>query len=212
MYLVLVCKLGATGITFDDIPNANSVDGTVPSICGGLSWMNAKYLNATVFAGSGYVFTRASGEIVAWFDTVMTIQALVMTNTFTLTSCVMAAGWSNSLIVTINGYYSTTQLYTITFPLNTYTQTKIVLDWPGVNKVVFTPSGSGYYDMGIDNLCVTFWKYTAKTKKYMRYIVLIVNYLLLLTYSLSTARLNKIFEINIVIWSSYTIWQVAKWW
>jgi hypothetical protein len=155
-YTIAVCELGATGITFDDIPNENSAGGTIPSIYAGLSWINAQYLNATVYVGSGYVFVSASGDFVAWFNSVVTIQTLLANNTLTLNSMVTAAGWSNSISLTIAGYNSSTQLYTKTVALNTYTQTILVLNWIGLNKIVLTPSGSGYLDTGIDNLCITF--------------------------------------------------------
>jgi hypothetical protein len=86
----------------------------------------------------------------------MTIQTLILNNTITLNSCIMAAAWSNSLYVTIDGYYYSSRLNTTIIPLNTYTQNLIILNWYGLNKITFTPSGSGYYDMGLDNLCLTF--------------------------------------------------------
>jgi hypothetical protein len=90
------------------------------------------------------------------FSSALTIQTLIANNTITLNSFVTAAGWSNSLFLTIDGYYNTTLLNTTTVPLNTYTQTVLILNWYELNKIVFTPFGSGYYDTGIDNLCVTF--------------------------------------------------------
>jgi len=153
--MIIVCKPGATLITFEDIPNANSVHGTIPSTYKGLNWTNGNYLNATAYPSTGYQFVRVSGEYVAWFNYVLTIQTLVANSTFILNSCVMAAGWAD-VQLTIVGYYSTTQLYTTAISLNTHSQNVLILDWPGVNTVVFTPYSSGYPDTGIDNLCITF--------------------------------------------------------
>ncbi|CAF1211538.1 unnamed protein product [Rotaria sordida] len=150
-----ICKLGATAITFDDLSSSGQ-NGFIPSIYQNLSWTNAKYLNATGLPGSGYPYVCVSGEYVCWFNNPMTIETLVVNRTFTINSFVTAAGWSNSLILTITGYFSSTQIYTTSMPLNTYTQRIVELNWSGITKVVFNPSGSGYYDTGIDNLCITF--------------------------------------------------------
>jgi len=113
-------------------------------------------MNTTVFLGTGYDFAHGSGEYVAWFNSALTIETLIDNNTITLNSCVTAAAWSDSLFLTIDGYYNNKLLNTTTVPLNTYTQTVLIFNWYELNKIVFTPSGSGYYDIGIDNLCVTF--------------------------------------------------------
>ncbi|CAF3067577.1 unnamed protein product [Rotaria sp. Silwood2] len=155
-YLTIVCPVGATIITFDDIPNADPVQGTIPAVYANLQWVDANYLNATARPTSGYRFVVVSGEYIAWNNVALTIQTLLTNNTITLHSCVMAAGWSDSVTLTVVGYRSATQLYTTSFSLNTYQQVVAMFQWPGVNKVVFTPSGSGYIDFGIDNLCVTF--------------------------------------------------------
>ena len=151
-----MCKLGATAITFDDIPNIDPVQGTLPSGYKGFSWANGNYLNVNSFSGTGYPVLVASGSYVAWFNNPMTMQILVSNNTITLNSCVMGAGWSNSVFLTINGYYNSILKNTTTIALNTYTQVVQVFDWYGLNKIVFTPSGSGYVDVGLDNLCITF--------------------------------------------------------
>lgn len=68
----------------------------------------------------------------------------------------MASGWSNPLNLTITGYYFSTQLNTYSVQVNTYTRSIIELNWSGLNKIIFTSSGSGSLDIGIDNLCITF--------------------------------------------------------
>ena len=148
--------MGATAITFDDIPNANAVEGNIPANYKGFSWTNANYLNANAFSGSGYPVIVTSGAYVAWFNYPMTIQTLVANTTIALNSCVMGAGWSNSIVLTINGYYNNILRNTTTIALNTYTQVVQVFNWYDLNKIVFTASGSGYLDVGIDNLCITF--------------------------------------------------------
>ncbi|CAM4988058.1 unnamed protein product, partial [Rotaria socialis] len=58
------CKLGATAITFDGIPNLNSLQGVVPSVYNNISWTNAQYLSATAFANTGYQYVCASRQVV----------------------------------------------------------------------------------------------------------------------------------------------------
>ncbi|CAF2594223.1 unnamed protein product [Rotaria sp. Silwood2] len=152
-----ICKLGATAITFDDdILSMSSLNGFIPSSYQNLSWTNAKYLNATGLPTSGYRYVCVSGEYICWFNAPMTIETLIANRTFTINSFVTAAGWYDSVSLSIIGYFSSTQMYTTTLSLNTYTQRIIELNWSGITKVVFNPSGSGYYDTGIDNLCITF--------------------------------------------------------
>ncbi|CAF3538088.1 unnamed protein product [Rotaria sp. Silwood1] len=152
-----ICKLGATAITFDDnVLSISGVNGIIPSMYKNLSWTNAKYLNATALSTTGYRYVCVSGEYVCWFNTPMTIETLTVNKTFTINSFVTAAGWSNSISLSITGYFSSTQIYTTTFSLNTYTQRIVELNWSGITKIVFNPFGSGYYDTGIDNLCITF--------------------------------------------------------
>ncbi|CAF1122883.1 unnamed protein product [Rotaria sordida] len=150
-----LCKLGATAITFDDL-STPTVNGIIPSIYQNLSWTNAYYLNESGIPNIGYRYVRVSGEYVCWFNSPMTIQTLIVNKTFTINSFVTAAGWSDSVILTITGYFSSIQIYTTSMSLNTYTQRIVELNWSGITKVVFNPSSPGYYDTGIDNLCITF--------------------------------------------------------
>ena len=148
--------MGATAITFDDIPNANVYQGAIPSGYKGFSWANGNYINASAQPGSGYPIILASGMYVVWFNNPLTIQTLVANDTIVLNSCVMGAGWSNSLSVTINGYYNGILKNSTTIALNTYTQILRIFNWYGLNRIVITPFGSGWLDVGIDNLCITF--------------------------------------------------------
>ncbi|CAF0935294.1 unnamed protein product [Adineta steineri] len=151
-----VCQSDATAITFDDIPSANPREAELPINYAGLTWTNGYYINITTSPKSGYRHAVASGIYVGWSRDPMTMQTLSANSTMTFVSCIMAAGWSNSTKVKITGYYSNTQLNTTTYSLNTYTKTSVVLNWSGINKVIFTPSGSGDIDYGMDNLCIIF--------------------------------------------------------
>lgn len=153
---ILECKIGATAIIFDDIPNIDPVQASIPSGYKGFSWTNGNYLNAPSFPTSGYPVLLASGTYVAWFNYPMTVQTLMSNSTITLNSCIMGAGWSNSIVLTIDGYYNSILKNTTTTALNTYTQVTMVFNWYGLNKIVMTASGSGWLDVGLDNLCVTF--------------------------------------------------------
>ncbi|CAF4821397.1 unnamed protein product, partial [Rotaria sp. Silwood2] len=128
---MIVCPVGATVITFDDIPNADPAQGTIPAVYANLQWVDANYVNATVLPASGYRFLVVSGEYIAWNRDALTVQTLLTNNTITLHSCMMAAGWSDSVTVTVVGYRSATQLYTISFSLNTYQKVVAIFQWPG---------------------------------------------------------------------------------
>ena len=153
---IVVCMMGATAITFDDIPNAVASGGPIPSGYKGFSWTNGGYLNIASFNSSGYRYTISSGGFFSWFNTPLVLQLIAGNQTFTLNSRIMSAGWSNSISVGIIAYYSSTPLYNMTIPLNTYTKVIQVFNWPGLTRVVFNPFGSGYVDTGIDNVCVTY--------------------------------------------------------
>ena len=148
--------MGATAITFDDLVSISPVQGTIPATYHNLSWTGASFLNATQHPTSGYPLVVGSGSFVAWFNGQMKIKTLKSNQTIGLNSFIIAAGWSDSVIVTIDGYYSNTQLNSTTLTLNTSSRKTPVFNWYGLNKIVFTPSGPGYLDTGIDNLCVTF--------------------------------------------------------
>lgn len=105
---------------------------------------------------SGYRYAHSSGQLIAWFGNVFTLQLLVANQTFTLNSCVMSAGWADTVSVTVTGYYLSTQLYTTTISLNTYTKVISTFDWPGLTRVAFNPFGGWTSDTGLDNLCITF--------------------------------------------------------
>lgn len=151
-----MCKLGATAITFDDIPNPDPVQGTLPAGYKGFSWTNVGYLNMAAFNTTGYRYGHSSGQLIAWFNSVFTLEMLVANQTFTLNSCVMSAAWADTVSVTITGYYLSTQLYTATISVNTYTMVISTFDWPGLTRVVFNPFGGWVSDTGLDNLCITF--------------------------------------------------------
>ena len=152
----LVCTLGATVTTFEDIPNQDIDQGQLPTNYGHLSWTHCYYINSTRYPTSGYRFALASGEMIAWFNATMTIAALKNNQTFTLNSFVMAAGWSDSYNLTIVGYNSSIPLYTTIVLVYRYNQTLVILDWSGIDKIAMTPSRGGNIDTGIDNLCITF--------------------------------------------------------
>ncbi|CAF1350288.1 unnamed protein product [Adineta steineri] len=151
-----VCESDATAITFDDIPSADPAEAELPTNYAGLSWTNGYYINISTYPNSGYRYAVASGIYIGWSKGPLIMQTLSASSTMTFVSCVMAAGWSNSIQVNITGYYSNTQLYTATYSLNMYTQTSVVLNWTEINEIIFTPSGSGYPDFGMDNLCIIF--------------------------------------------------------
>ncbi|CAF3931774.1 unnamed protein product [Rotaria magnacalcarata] len=107
-YNPTVCKLGATAITFDDIPNLNTLQDVIPSVYNNISWMNAQYLNATASSSAGYTYVCSSGQMVCWFNVPMTIQTSIANTTLTINSFVIAAVSSNSITVTIVGYFAST--------------------------------------------------------------------------------------------------------
>ncbi|CAF1678853.1 unnamed protein product [Adineta ricciae] len=152
----VLCTSGGIPLTFDDIPNADDSQGPIPSNYGGLNWTSSSYINTSEFPSSGYHYVCGSGVYALCFDTTLKIETPVETNTVTLNSCRMAAGWSNSTNLTITGYYSNTQLYTITVLLNTYSAVLQVFNWLGLNKIVMQASGSAILHVGLDNLCITF--------------------------------------------------------
>ncbi|CAF1297625.1 unnamed protein product [Adineta steineri] len=151
-----VCQSGATAIIFDDISSSDPVEAELPTNYAGLSWTNGYYISINTNPGSGYRYAVASGIYVGWSKGPLIMQTISANSTMTFVSCVMAAGWWDSIQMTITGYYSNTQFYTATYSLNTYTQTSVVLNWSGINEIIFTPSTSGYPDFGIDNLCIIF--------------------------------------------------------
>ncbi len=62
----MVCKLGSTGIKFDDIPNKDAVQGGIASNHNGLNWTNRYYLSAEAHKGTGYTIIRSFSEDVAF--------------------------------------------------------------------------------------------------------------------------------------------------
>ncbi|CAF2187216.1 unnamed protein product [Rotaria magnacalcarata] len=117
-----ICKLDSTAVTFDDIPNLNSLQGAIPSVYNNISWTNAQYLNATASVSSDYKYVCSSGQMVCWLNVPMTMQTSIANTTCTINSFVIAASWSNYITVTIVGYFTSTQIYTTTVAINTYTK------------------------------------------------------------------------------------------
>ena len=148
--------MGATVITFDDIPNANSEEDPIPSGYKGFSWTNGNYMNVSKWPSNGYPLIRASGAYVAWFNRPLRIQTLVANTTITLNSCIMGVGWSDPISLTINGYYNGILKNTTTIAFQIRTPILRVFNWYDLNRIVFTPTGSGWLDIGMDNLCITF--------------------------------------------------------
>ena len=146
---VSVCKIGATVITFDDIPNAISSEDSIPSGYKGFSWTNGNYLNISTRPTTGYPIIRASGTYLAWFDATMTIQTLIANDTITLNSCIIGVGWFSPISLRINGYYNglLKNTTTVAFPIRT--PILQVFNWYGLNRIVFRANGSG--------LCMLEW-------------------------------------------------------
>lgn len=156
--MILVCRMNTTGITFDDVPNRTSTNTYLPSSYKGLQWINGKYLNATNYPGSGYPILVASDEYVAWFNSPLTIQNAAGNQTFQFNTLLMAAGWSSLVTVTIVGYHSNIQRYNTSVSLSRFARQAVSFEWSGINKVIFTPSSTGYVDTGLENLCLT-WEH-----------------------------------------------------
>ncbi|UJR34484.1 hypothetical protein I4U23_021892 [Adineta vaga] len=150
------CPSGGIPLTFDDIPNPTPSEAIIPSNYSGFTWTNARYANVSAYPTSGYAYARVSGEYVLWFKTTVTIETTPNNKTITLNSGQMSSGWSDGNILLVMGYYTSTHLYNVTIPLNTYSRVLKVFNWSGLNKIILQPSGSGYWDTGIDNLCITF--------------------------------------------------------
>lgn len=151
-----VCQMGETSVTFDDIPNKISTEDSIPSNYSRLMWTNVNYINSTTNSNSGYPRMQSSGEYRGWFKYQAMIQTLSSNITIALHSFVTIAAWSDFVNLTVNGYYNSIQLNSINVSLNTTTRKLLMLNWYGLNKIVLTPSGSGYVDTGIDDLCITF--------------------------------------------------------
>lgn len=148
--------MNSTGIIFNDLPNLNNTQGPMPSVFKDLHWTNIKYLNSSIHPTSGYPILRGIGQYVGWFSTNAIIETLIPNNTIVLNSCLFVAGWSNSLNLTINGFFNTQLLNSTRISLNTYTQQLVIFNWYGLNRIVLIPSGPSYLDTGISNLCITF--------------------------------------------------------
>lgn len=149
--------MGATAITFDDIPNISPSEGAIPSVYDGLQWINGGYLNISGFSGAGYPNLVLSGSDVACFTGPLTIQTLTTNKTISFNSFYAIAGWSNYVTLTIAGYHNSSQLNTTSVRLTMSPRVFVNLNWINLTKVILTPSASsGYCDTGMENLCVTF--------------------------------------------------------
>ena len=154
--IALVCQVGATAITFDDLSSIDTIQGPIPTLYRNLTWVNANFLNTSRFPGTGYTYALGSYSYIGWFLDAMTIRLPRANRTIQLNSFVMAAGWSNAVNATVIGYFFNTQLYSTVLTLNMTTLTRAVLNWSGLNRIVIIPSSEGAVDTGFDSLCITF--------------------------------------------------------
>ncbi|CAF0828301.1 unnamed protein product [Adineta ricciae] len=155
LYL-LACPWGGIPLTFDNIPNADAVQGALPSNYSGLSWTNGKYLNATAFSTTGCIYALVSGQYVTFLKSTVIIQTLPNNATITLNSGQFSSAYANGNRLMMTGYDGSSALYNVTLALNVYSRYSGVFNWTGVNKIVLQPTGTGYWDTCIDNLCITF--------------------------------------------------------
>ncbi|CAF1438299.1 unnamed protein product [Adineta ricciae] len=150
------CPWGGIPLTFDNIPNADAVQGALPSNYSGLSWTNGKYLNATAFSTTGCIYALVSGQYVTFLKSTVIIQTLPNNATITLNSGQFSSAYANGNRLMMTGYDGSSALYNVTLALNVYSRYSGVFNWTGVNKIVLQPTGTGYWDTCIDNLCITF--------------------------------------------------------
>ncbi|UJR34463.1 hypothetical protein I4U23_021870 [Adineta vaga] len=150
------CPWGGIPLTFDNIPAADPVQGILPSNYGGLNWTNGKYINATAFSTTGCIYARTSGDYVSFLKSTVIIETSPNNSTIQVISWQLSSAYANGNRLLVTGYYSSTQLYNITIPLNVYSRYSQVFNWTGLNKIVLQPTGTGYWDTCLDNLCIIF--------------------------------------------------------
>jgi hypothetical protein len=160
----------AQTITFDDV---NTSPPTPTGLCpvpqlpngyDGFSWNNFYVLDGSstyCMVPGGFRFGVVSGPNVA-FNGFGDPASVSSSTPFTLDSLFMTAAWTNGLNVLVQGFVGANPFYSQSFVLNTYTPTRFVFNWTGVDSVSFASSGgvdAGYIGHGeqiaFDNMSMT---------------------------------------------------------
>ena len=121
------------------------------------------------FPDAGYKNMRGSGTYINGFNVPATISPSSTNKIINLNSFVAGAAWSDDILLTINGYYLDVQIQTYSVALNMTYRTPVILSWTGLDKIEFIPSGSGYLDTGIDNLCITIQNDTSDLHSFLAF-------------------------------------------
>ena len=134
-------------LNFDDIDLASQYD-SLPIGYAGLEWggiMVHNYEKASdpsLYAGTGYVNGRVSGENVTFNNagqpqTIKTING----NSFNFVGAFLTSGYHLGMSITVDGYLNDVQLYSNTILVDNTSATWTKFDFMGVNRLTFTPSG-----------------------------------------------------------------------
>jgi hypothetical protein len=149
------CVSGANLLTFDAL-SACAGGSLVPNGYGCLNWTKVSFLDGHAQAnGSGYYNSVVSGDYNTYNygGVPMSITSMTTGTTFTINSFYATASTVNNLVVIVTGSYLNSTLYTSSLTLNTSTPQLVTLNWSGVDKVLFTPTGTNWF--ALDNLIVT---------------------------------------------------------
>ena len=160
--LAFASNANALLINFDDVITSSSAD--VPSGYNSYTWNNFGIVNGNSIPNTGYSIGIVSQANVA-FNSGGNPAYISKSNLFNLTSGYFTASWSDGLQLTVTGFsdeLGTVQKYSSVYTLRTTAQSKIVFNWTGIRRVLFSSSGGtdfgGPYGLtrthfALDNLC-----------------------------------------------------------
>jgi hypothetical protein len=133
----------STLITFDDIPQASSVNGDIPDNYKGLTWTNLEYINP--FHAGGWSNSGAGNGIVSLSYVATSISGvpaeIQSTTPFTLNSAYFAANWNDGLSITVKGELAGAIVHTQTFTVDTKGSTRELFNWDNIDTVLITATG-----------------------------------------------------------------------
>jgi hypothetical protein len=176
--LALASNANALLINFDDV-NAPFIS-TVPSGYNGYTWNNFAIANGNNNPNTGYQIGIVSQANIA-FNLGSTPAYISKSDFFNLNSGYFTAAWNNDLQLTVTGFTDeggSNQKYISTYTLQTTAPSKIVFNWTGIKRILFSSSGGtdadatdggGGAHFALDNLCIDGCLSSADAQSSMQY-------------------------------------------
>ncbi|CAM8376827.1 autotransporter outer membrane beta-barrel domain-containing protein [Candidatus Methylopumilus planktonicus] len=173
--LAFASNANALLINFDSVDNTLS-NTSIPNGYSNLNWNNFYSKNGLVNGyNAGYMTGVVSSPNIA-YNGYGSPAYIMSSNLFNLTSGYFTGAWNNDLQLTVTGFTDesgTIQKYSSIYTLQTTAQSKIVFNWTGIRRILFSSSGGvGTTNDGthfaLDDLCIDCFS-VADTQSSMRY-------------------------------------------